>query len=310
MPRNYAENLEVTSVTPNWLVNALDTFLSSNVLQLVIPFVLFSALLVIARGPSALRLSDETLRSITVTLILAIVNGFLGIWLIFKVDLSIGAFANAGLPGLTGEAFWGQIPWPLTILLVLVGIDFSDYWAHRVMHHTLLWGVHAVHHSEQRMTWMSSFRVHFLEASIMNLGYFLLLGWIGVPVYAQAAAISISFLHNRYVHVDLGWDHGALDKLIASPNFHRWHHSVLPSAYNKNYANVFSFFDVAFGTYHNPGKCTTEVGLDELPNPGVLNQLFYPVTYLISEVRTDFGKATAGKAESSKPIDTLVSVGD
>ncbi len=296
-----AENLRVNSVTPSWLVNALDVFQSSNVLQMVIPFVLFSTLLVIARGPSALKLSDETLRSVTVTLTLAILNGVIGIWLIFKADLSVGAFANLGLPGLTGDAFWDAVPWPVTILIVLLGIDFCDYWSHRVMHHTLLWGVHAVHHSEQRMTWMTSFRVHFLEASVMNLGYFLLLGWIGVPVYAQAAAITISFMHNRYVHVDLGWDHGPLDKVVASPNLHRWHHSVLPSAYNKNYANVFSLFDVMFGTYYNPGKCTTDVGLDELPNPGVLNQMFYPVTYLLSEIRRDFGPAQA-KAQETKQL--------
>ncbi len=286
---------------PGWLFDAVDAFQSSNVLQMAVPFVLFSLFLVIARGPSALRLSDETLRSVIVTLALAIINGVLGIWLVFEVDLGAGAFASLGLPGFSGQSMWTSIPWPITVLLVVLAIDFSDYWVHRVMHHTKLWGIHAVHHSERRMTWMTSFRVHFLEASVMNLGYFLLLGWIGVPLYALGAAYVISFVHNRYVHVDLGWDHGPLDKLIASPNFHRWHHSVEPSAYNMNYANVFSLFDVLFGTYHNPGKCTTDVGLDELPNPGVLNQLLYPVTYLLNEYRPAPASPTATASEAPRP---------
>lgn len=267
---------------PDGLFDLLLTFHQSNVLRLAVPFVLFSMLLVLARGPAALRLSDETLRSITVTLMLLIINGLLARYLVLSVDLTVSSYDALGLPHLESD-IWTALPWPITIALVVLLFDVADYWTHRWMHNSLLWGVHAVHHSEQRMTWLTSSRVHIFETTVMKGGYVMLLGWVGMPMWALLGANIIAYLHNRYVHCDVGWNHGPLAKVIASPNWHRWHHSIEPSAYNRNYANIFSFLDVAFGTYHNPGRCRTDVGLSEVPNPGVVNQLLYPFTYLAEQ---------------------------
>lgn len=287
-------------ILPTQVTNAVDAFQSANWVQFLVALLVFSALLVAARGPAALKLSDETLRSVIVTLALALANGVCALWLVISVDPGATPFGTIGLPAVT-TSIWSTLPWPLTVLLVLLALDFCDYWSHRLMHNSPLWGVHAVHHSEQRMTWISSFRVHFLEANVMRFGYFVLLGWIGLPAAPLAVAFAISLLHNHYVHCDVGWDHGPLDKLIASPNWHRWHHSVDPTAYNQNYANVFSLFDVMFGTYYNPGRCDTEVGLDELPNPGVINLLAYPATYLLTDVRDRKGAASVALLRESEP---------
>jgi sterol desaturase/sphingolipid hydroxylase (fatty acid hydroxylase superfamily) len=180
---------------------------------------------------------------------------------------------------------WDVLPWPMTVVLVVLLFDLADYWTHRWMHKSLLWGIHAVHHSEQRMTWITSSRVHIFETTVMKLGYVAMLGWVGVPPWALLAANVVAYMHNRYVHCDVGWNHGPLAKVIASPNWHRWHHSIDPSAYDRNFANIFSFIDVIFGTYHNPGPCRTAVGLAELPDPGVLNQLLYPFSYLLGRLK-------------------------
>ncbi len=275
---------------PDVLIDALTAFHGSNVLRMAIPFVLFSTILVVAKGPSALRLSDETLRSVTVTLALLIINGYLASYLVLTVDLSASSYELVGLPHLSTSA-WESLPWPITVLVVLLLFDFVDYWTHRWMHNSLLWGVHAVHHSEQRMTWLTSSRVHIFETTVMKLGYVALLGWIGFPVWALLAGNAAAYLHNRYVHCDLVWNHGPLARVIASPNWHRWHHSIEPSAYNRNYANIFSCIDVVFGTYHNPGRCRTDVGLGEVPSPGVINQMLYPFTHLHSELRGKRGTA-------------------
>ncbi len=269
---------------PDQLLALLEAFHGSNTLRLLVPFVLFSALLVAARGPGALRLSDQTLRSITVTLGILIVNGYLARWLVLRVDPTSPAYARIGLPTISAD-LWPRLPWPVAIAVVVVLFDVADYWTHRLMHNSWLWGVHAVHHSEQRMTWLSSSRVHLFEPTIMKLGYICLLGWMGVPAWALLAANAVAYLHNRYVHCDVGWNHGWLAKVIASPNWHRWHHSVDPAAHNKNYANVFSFLDIVFGTYYNPKRCETEVGLREIPRPGVVNQLAYPATFVWQKIR-------------------------
>lgn len=275
---------------PETLFQVLLTFQQSNALKLAVPFALFTGLLLVARGPQALKLSDETLRSVLVTMALLVINGFLATYLVLRIDLAGGGFETIGLPHL-GVRPWLALPWPITILLVVLLFDLADYWTHRLMHNSLLWGVHAVHHSEQRMTWLTSSRVHIFESSIMKLGYLFILGWVGFPMWALLAANVVAYLHNRYVHCNVGWNHGPLAKVIASPNWHRWHHSVEPSAYNKNYANVFSFLDVLFGTYHNPGICRTPVGLREIPKPTVANQLLLPFTHIWSELRNSSSQA-------------------
>lgn len=270
---------------PEQLIEVLSTFNGSNLLRMALPLILFSGLLVAAKGPRALRLSDETLRSATVTLGLLIINGYLASYLVLQIDLTMSSYEAVGLPHLSTH-FWEQLPWPVTVLVVMILLDFVDYWTHRLMHNSPLWGVHAVHHTEQRMTWLTSSRVHIFETSIMKIGYVVLLGWTGIPIWALLAASAVAYLHNRYVHCDVGWNHGPLAKVVASPNWHRWHHSIDPTAYNRNYANVFSFIDVIFGTYYNPGRCNTEVGLTELPRPGIVNQMLYPFTYLLDQTRS------------------------
>lgn len=264
------------------LLDLLEGFHGSNVLRLAVPLVLFSAVLVAAGGPGALRLSDETLRSVTVTLWLLLINGVLAGYLVIQVDLTGPLYELPGLSRWSME-FWPSLPWPITVAALVLLFDLADYWTHRLMHSSILWGVHAVHHSEQRMTWLTSSRVHLFEPTIVKLGYVALLGWTGVPVWALLMANTVAYLHNRYLHCDVGWNHGPLATVIASPNWHRWHHSVEPTAYNKNYANIFSFLDVIFGTYYNPGRCGTEVGLREIPRPGVTNQLLLPLTHLLKQ---------------------------
>ncbi len=286
---------------PDALFHALLTFQQSNILKLAVPFLLFSGVLAVARGPRALRLSDETLRSVLLTMTILVINGVLATYLVLQIDLASGGFGTIGLPHL-GAGPWLSLPWPITILLVVLLFDIADYWTHRLMHNSLLWGVHAVHHSEQRMTWLTSSRVHIFESSVMKLGYLFILGWVGFPMWALLAANVVAYLHNRYVHCDVGWNHGPLAKVIASPNWHRWHHSVEPSAYNKNYANVFSFLDVIFGTYHNPGRCRTDVGLREIPKPTVWNQLFLPFTHVWSELKSDWTEAPT--QQSTDPTHT------
>ncbi len=269
---------------PDAVLSAIEVFQGSNALRLAVPFVLFTTLAVVARGRAALRLSDETLRSVTLTFMILLTNGLLAAFLVLDIDLTVSPWSKVGLPHVD-TALWAALPWPLAVVAAVVLLDFADYWTHRVMHNTPLWGVHAVHHSDRNLTWLTSSRVHVFETTIVRLGYLVLIGWTGLPLWALGGANIVAYLHNRYVHCHLGWNHGPLAKVIASPNWHRWHHSVDPEAYNKNYANLFSGFDVLFGTYYNPGLCDTEVGLHEAPNPGFLDQMLSPFTHVASQLQ-------------------------
>jgi sterol desaturase/sphingolipid hydroxylase (fatty acid hydroxylase superfamily) len=66
--------------------------------------------------------------------------------------------------------------------------------------------------------------------------------------------------------------------VIASPVYHRWHHSAAPAAINKNFAGLFPFWDRVFGTLHLPKdrQPTTFGVVGDAPPAAFLPQLFYP----------------------------------
>ncbi len=52
------------------------------------------------------------------------------------------------------------------------------------------------------------------------------------------------------LNFDWGWP---LRYVLVSPNMHRWHHAADdPEAVDGNFAVVFAFWDVAFGTFYVP----------------------------------------------------------
>jgi sterol desaturase/sphingolipid hydroxylase (fatty acid hydroxylase superfamily) len=65
--------------------------------------------------------------------------------------------------------------------------------------------------------------------------------------------------------------------LIATPQFHHWHHSADLEAYNKNYAGELPLLDMVFGTYHLPkDRLPKTYGVLEMVPTGYFGQLWYP----------------------------------
>ena len=69
----------------------------------------------------------------------------------------------------------------------------------------------------------------------------------------------------------------------------RWSVTV----YGKNLANIFSFWDVLFGTYYVPGPCKEPLGFEGSPNHNLPKLFFWP---LIETVR--FGKSIFVRPET------------
>ncbi len=57
-----------------------------------------------------------------------------------------------------------------------------------------------------------------------------------------------------FVHMNADVGFGMLNRVIASPKTHRIHHSRLPEHRDKNFAAVWPFWDVLFGTYARTAK--------------------------------------------------------
>jgi sterol desaturase/sphingolipid hydroxylase (fatty acid hydroxylase superfamily) len=81
------------------------------------------------------------------------------------------------------------------------------------------------------------------------------------------------------VHANLDWDYGPLRYLLASPVFHRWHHTHADQGGNANFAPTFPLLDLLFGTYYEPrGVRPTVFGTprDRISDANILAQVAYP----------------------------------
>lgn len=183
-----------------------------------------------------------------------------------------------GIPRLPDSA-WTGIPVPIIMAITLICHDFCDYWNHRFMHLRWVFPVHAVHHSDTHVDGLTTFRAHGLETVVMQSSYILLTSWMNVPALPAVGLWFLVTLHNCYVHLELDWTHGPLRHVLASPRFHRWHHADVEIAYGKNLANISPIWDVMFGTYIDPGRCTAPMGSREMdiPATNLPRLLIWPV---------------------------------
>jgi sterol desaturase/sphingolipid hydroxylase (fatty acid hydroxylase superfamily) len=175
---------------------------------------------------------------------------------------------------------WESVPWPILLLISVLVKDFADYWNHRLMHMRWIWPIHAVHHSDTHVNFLTSYRVHFLEGVFMDVSYVVLLTWLGIPPIMGAIGRLLFTLHNCYVHIDLDFGHGPFKYFLVSPRFHRWHHADHPDADGKNLASLCPFYDVLFGTYYLPGRCDEPMGAlsNDVPPFNLAAQVAYPFT--------------------------------
>ena len=81
-----------------------------------------------------------------------------------------------------------------------------------------------------------------------------------------------------FIHANVRMNFGPVRWLIATPQFHHWHHAHEPRAYNTNYAGEFPILDALFGTLYLPAdRWPAQYGIDESEPAGYLRQLAWPL---------------------------------
>ena len=93
----------------------------------------------------------------------------------------------------------------------------------------------------------------------------------------------MNFFIGAFVPIPISnWSLGPLRFVIATPVFHRWHHSDDPALRDKNFAPTFPVLDLIFGTFHMPMDRLPEgYGAEGVP-PNFLGQMAYPFQPLIA----------------------------
>ncbi|CAN5476462.1 sterol desaturase family protein [soil metagenome] len=185
-----------------------------------------------------------------------------------------------GWMGLSGLHLWVQsLPFVLELLLAFFVTDFFQYWAHRFFHtHTFLWRFHSVHHSTKNMDWLAGSRTHFIDIFFTRAITFIPLYVLGFSTITFNTYIIFMAIHAVLIHANTRINFGFLKYIIATPQYHHWHHCEDPKYYGKNFATIFPLIDKIFGTYYLPGNTWPEgTGLHEANYPkGYMKQLVYP----------------------------------
>jgi sterol desaturase/sphingolipid hydroxylase (fatty acid hydroxylase superfamily) len=196
----------------------------------------------------------------------------------------------------TGAPWAASIPLVMQCLLILIVTDIYMYWCHRLFHGGRLWRYHAIHHSAEDMDWLHSVRFHPVNLIPHALVSGALAWWIGFAPAAIAMLVPFNILYSAMVHANLNWTFGPFRYVLASPVFHRWHHTGPDEGGSKNFAPTFPVLDLMFGTFYMPeGKLPGKTGLVEADMPASLSgQLLYPWLGGTSE-------AKHGPAEAPQP---------
>jgi sterol desaturase/sphingolipid hydroxylase (fatty acid hydroxylase superfamily) len=177
-----------------------------------------------------------------------------------------------------GHGPLAQLPLWVQAMLFLLLSDFMLYWLHRMFHGGGFWKYHAIHHSSEDLEWISAARFHPVN---------LLIGTISVDVILLMAGISPNIMlwvgpfttfHSAFVHANLNWTLGPLKYVLATPVFHRWHHTGLEEGGNTNFAGTFPIWDMLFGTFRMPeNRLPDNYGKDEAAMPSeIAGQIAYP----------------------------------
>jgi sterol desaturase/sphingolipid hydroxylase (fatty acid hydroxylase superfamily) len=199
--------------------------------------------------------------------------------------LSIGAAALIG-----DHAHWIELrttaDWPLWLIvpLTLVAMDGGNWLAHYADHRLdSLWRFHALHHSQEELSVLTSFRAH----PLMHTTGFLL---ATVPVVVlmptrpiAPVLITIYVCIGTLQHANLRWTFGPAGRVIVSPAYHRFHHAT--GVQGVNLGVVLTVWDVLAGRARFPARGGTvgRTGLDGRPVPVEQGEASRPALVLLAE---------------------------
>lgn len=162
--------------------------------------------------------------------------------------------------------------WPLVAQFVfaLLSVELVSYGIHRMLHRSVLWPLHAVHHCSPRMYFLLSVRKHPLQAFITYGGRLSFLWLLGVPEDALTVLLVFTGANSYVQHSNVRMNTEPYSYIFATPELHRLHHSKRPSELDTNFGDVLIVWDALFGTRLPPKQDDVihdVIGLPEIEVP-------------------------------------------
>ena len=222
----------------------------------------------------------------------------------FQSWLRLHNIANMDLdnlwPGVTSQPL-------VAFIIYVVVLDFAGYWYHRMEHRIgIWWELHAVHHSQQKMSLWSDDRNHLLD-DIMQAGFFAAVALvIGVQPSQFVVLVAITNLMQSVQHANIRIHFGWLgERLLVSPTFHRRHHAIgfghEGTTYGCNFGVLFPWWDVIFRSVSwnrdlEPTGIRDQLPVDETPGRNYGSGFFEQHWLAFGRIRERFAAHRATSA--------------
>jgi sterol desaturase/sphingolipid hydroxylase (fatty acid hydroxylase superfamily) len=176
------------------------------------------------------------------------------------------------------------LPLWVRLAAALVVGEVGAYWAHRLSHVVpFLWRFHAVHHAPEHLDWLVNTRAHPFDMVFTRLCALAPIYALGLqssagssPGLVPVVVTLLGTVWSFFVHANVRWRFGVIERVVATPAFHHWHHTNDENI-NKNYAALLPFVDTLFGTYHLPKQWPPCYGINEQIAPTTRGQLIEPL---------------------------------
>ena len=147
-----------------------------------------------------------------------------------------------------------QATW-LVYVLAFFALDFAGYWTHRIAHeYNIFWNNHIVHHSSEEFNLACALRQSISSIFKIFTVFLLPAALLGIPPEVIGIVAPLHLFAQFWYHTQHIRSMGILEKIIVTPAHHRVHHAINPEYLDKNYGQIFIFWDKWFGTFQEERK--------------------------------------------------------
>ncbi len=135
-------------------------------------------------------------------------------------------------------------------IIAFFALDLTGYLVHRIDHeYNIFWNAHIIHHSSEEYNLACALR-QSISSFIRLFTIFLLPAAIfGVPAEVIAVVAPLHLFAQFWYHTRHINKMGFLENIIVTPSHHRVHHAINREYLDKNYGQIFIFWDKWFGTF-------------------------------------------------------------
>lgn len=202
----------------------------------------------------------------------------IGKWILVGLAfIFVGNIVESKQFAISGLGIFTHLPIALQCVLLLLIMNIIQYWTHRLFHGRKLWKFHVVHHAPKELDWLSGVHMHPVNMIVHSVLIGSGVALLGFSSTVYMIMFPIDLLFAAMVHANLNWTFGPVGYVLASPVFHRHHHTAANEGGERNFAPVFSFLDVLFGTYYMPKNLLPKTfGVSEIVPDTLSGQLLYP----------------------------------